>query len=137
MNGRSILAVFAGIVVGIAVISFLQSLLVFVYPEHIKAMKNLKELAELEKYMLSLPTGMYLLASFTHALGLLCGMIVGHMIDRKNGMTMIVVASLLLLGNVLNFLVVPHPGWFPLLDLGLSVGFGLAYGVFVWRRSRK
>lgn len=138
MNGRSILAVLAGIISGGVIIGLLQGVIHNLFPLDPELAETFKGNPEVFKeYLLTRPFQMYLLVSISHGLGIVGGMFIGNLIDRTNGMTVISVAAILLLANVVNFLSLPHPGWFPFLDLGIGVSFALAFGVYIWRRSRK
>lgn len=138
MNTRSILAVVAGMIGGAVIIFLIQSVLHSMFPVEEELLKQFQKNPTLFKeFMLSRPLEMYLLVIISHALGILGGMIIGRLLQRKDAMPMFVIAGLLLLGNVVNFLTVPHPSWFPFADLGTSLGVALGYGGYVWGRRKK
>lgn len=137
MKGRSILAVLGGIMAGGFVIYLVQSVIHMIYPIDEETLSKFKDYKYFEEFMMTRPVGMYLLVMISHALGEFSGMMVSRIIDRKNAMPMFITALILLLGNVLNFLVIPHPSWFAFGDLGMSLGVALGYGGYVWGKYRK
>ncbi|MDB4516071.1 hypothetical protein N9089_00580 [Crocinitomicaceae bacterium] len=129
MNGRSILAVLAGIVGGMVIIMIIQSILHEIYPIDIKKLMELyKEDPEgYREFLRNQPIGAHLGVILSHGLGAFGGMIIGRLIDRKNGMTVIAIALILLLGNVVNFISMPHPLWFPFVDILFTLGIAIAF----------
>lgn len=129
MNGRSILAVLAGIVGGMVIIMIIQSILHEIYPIDIKKLLELyKEDPEgYREFLRNQPIGAHIGVILSHGLGALGGMIIGRLIDRKNGMSVIAIALILLLGNVVNFISMPHPLWFPFVDILFTLGIAIAF----------
>lgn len=138
MNTRSIIAVFIGIVVGAIVINLAQIPLSSMYPTSKETLLSFKDnYAAYEKYMLSRPLGVYVLIIISNALGILISMVVSRFIDKQNAMSMFAAAGLLLLGNIVTLIVVPHPSWFPFADMATSIGLALGYGGYAWGRRKK
>lgn len=72
-------------------------------PESIEDLKNL---------MLGAPSSTLIAVLVAQALGLITGLFVARLIDRKSTTSQYVIGSLLMLGAVINFLTLPHPMWF-------------------------
>ncbi len=128
MNGRSILAVLAGILSGGFAIYLIQGLLGRIFPiDHEALLMSMKSPAAFKEFMLNQPLSAHLSIIVSHGLGLLAGLIVGRLIDRHNAMTLIAISCILLLGNVLNFIAVPHPTWFPFVDVLFTLAVAIGY----------
>ncbi len=128
MKIRSILAVLAGIIGGMVVIMIIQSILHKIYPIDIEVYRlAVKDPKTFKEFMLNQPVGAHIGVVISHGLGAFGGMIIGRLIDKENGMTVIGIAMILLLGNVVNFLLMPHPVWFPYADLLFTLGIIFAF----------
>lgn len=128
MKGRSILAVAVGLVVAFLVIAGLQTVLGYIYPIDKHSLILLTQSPEAyREFMLGLPIGAFIGVILSHAIGTLAGVIIGTFVDRTNSMIPYIIMVLMLLGSIVNFLVVPHPSWFPFADLGCTILFVFAY----------
>lgn len=72
----------------------------------------------LEIYMYY-PVAALLLVITAHGLGLMIGLVVSRIIERSTLLPLFVVSGLLMLSAILNVLMMPHPFWFIVADLGL------------------
>ena len=140
MNGRSILAVLAGVIGGGIIVFSLISLGHKLFPVDEAAMRLAlltKDEATIRAFFENLPLGNYVSVIVAHALGLVGGMVIGRLINKKELMHLIVIALIMVLLQVVNFLSIPHPSWFLFADLGTSFGLALGYLGYIWGRYKK
>jgi hypothetical protein len=136
MNGRAILAIFAGVISAGLIVWVLMTITHLIYPIDSKAMTEAlrsNDLETLRQFLLNQPTGALIGVVLGHGLGLFGGLFIGHLIDRKNISTLFIIASIMILMNVINFLTVPHPSWFPFVDVGFSL---LMAALFIFSRKK-
>jgi hypothetical protein len=134
MNGRSIAATFAGIIVGAIIAYFLVPLLDKVYPPEVDVLKSLADDREaLGNYIRNLPAGFHFLGIAIGMIRLIAGLVVGGLIDKLNLMTLIVIGAFSLLLAVLDVLALPHPIWFGFVYIPAIIGITAA---FVYMRKK-
>ena len=130
-----VVGVVAGIFAGMVFMMLLHmaSTLIYPLPAGVSFMSQEPEnQAALQAWFETLPTGAWLLAVLCHGLGCMFGAAVAVLISgRRSIVPAVIVGVFFTIGGVMNLSSVPHPGWFPLIDLpvylllALAAGFGL------------
>jgi hypothetical protein len=128
MKGRSIGAVFGGIVSGAIIAYFLWIVVQKMYPineETLKAFVGNRK--AYNDFYHSLPIGFHLSGIAIGVIRLAAGLIIARLIDRTNFMTLIVVSVFSLLLAVLNVLAFAHPIWYGFVYIPLIIGTAFGY----------
>ncbi|XOV66497.1 MAG: hypothetical protein ACFHU9_12795 [Fluviicola sp.] len=135
MKGRSIGAVFAGIIAGVVVSYILWAQLEKAYPIEKELLEALlKDREGFREYMRNLPAGYHLGGIGIGCLRLIIGLVIGHLIDKSNAMTLIVIAAFCLLLAILDSFAMPHPVWYGLVYIPTLILIALGF-IFMKRRS--
>ncbi|HVE42373.1 MAG TPA: hypothetical protein VNM14_20990 [Planctomycetota bacterium] len=113
---RGIVGVIAGIVIGSFVILLIELLGHHVYP--FPPGLDPKDHQALAKFMMTAPIGAWLFVLFAYAAGSFVAGASGTWIGRKPWIWWVNGAILMILG-VLNLKMMPHPGWFIPVSLGI------------------
>lgn len=71
--------------------------------------------------MLHLPLKVLLSVVVAHFIGLIIGLFVARLIDKSTMLPLYFVSGIMLLLSLINVLILPHPMWFVLADLGLQL----------------
>jgi hypothetical protein len=122
---RTFLAAIIGILIGVASIWFFEYVGHFLFPVTDKI--DVTNIEELKQIMFKMPT-MTLIAVITaQGLGLLIGLIVARLIDRKSLSPLFAVSGVLLLMAILNLLMLPHPTWFTVTNVLVLVVLSAFY----------
>lgn len=133
----NVAAVFVGIVVGMVFMIFLHmaSTIVYPMPEDVDMMDQSPEnLEKLHAWFATLPTGAFLLATLCHALGCMSAAIVAMLISgRRTIVPAMVVGVFFTIGGIMNLSSVPHPSWFPMVDLPVYLIFAGIAGLLLKR----
>lgn len=120
-----------GIVGGMIFMMLLHmaSTVVYPLPEGVDFMSpDPENQAKFKEWLATLPAGAFLLAAASHAGGCLIGVVVAMLVSRR---TMVVPAVLVGLfftvSGIANLFSIPHPMWFPFVDLpGYIIAAGFA-----------
>ncbi|MBI1310633.1 hypothetical protein GC176_04930 [bacterium] len=133
----SVLGVVAGIVVGMVVMMGLHMLSAFVYPvpEGVDFMSQEPEnVTRLQEWFGTLPAGAFLLATVCHGLGCMVGALVAMLISgRRSTAPALIVGIFFTACGIINLSSLPHPAWFPFVDLPAYLVFALAAGLVLKR----
>ena len=133
-----VLGVVVGIVAGMIVMMALHWATTFVYPlpEGIDFMSQEPEnMARLNEWFGTLPAGAFLLATACHGLGCLAGAVVAMLVaGRRSLISALVVGVFFTACGVMNLSSVPHPAWFPYVDLPIYLILALVAGVLLRRQ---
>jgi len=128
MDKRGIFSVFAGLLGAGVLVWLAMSITHQIYPVDKEMIKEaIKSRESFETYMLSLPTGTFIGVILGHGFGILGGVVIGRLIDSRTRTPMFVIAVIMLLMSLLNYLSLPHPGWFLPFDLGFTIVLVSAY----------
>lgn len=132
------IAVVLGVVAGMIVMMLLHMASTFVYPlpEGVDFMSQEPENQErLMEWFGTLPAGAFLLAIVAHGLGCMFGAAVATLISRRNSLLpAIVVGVFFTIAGIMNLSSVPHPFWFPFLDLPVYLILAVIAGMLMKRK---
>lgn len=135
MNGRSIGAVFAGIIAGLIVSYLFGYVVEELYPPNFEELKALKETPwKIKEYLRDLPAGFHFMGIISGLLRLLVGLYLGSLIDKKNLMTPIVIAAFFLLLAILDPIAFPHPSWYSIVYIPSMILVSVGY-IYMKRRA--
>ncbi len=122
--GRSILAVIAGLVLGVVLIFVVESAGHFVYP--LPADLDMTNPEALKNLMANAPVGALLFVILAWAVGSFGGgWLATRLAQKSHVMHALIVGGLLMAAGIMNMLMIPHPVWFWV--LGLAVYLPAAY----------
>ena len=134
----SAVGVVLGVVVGMAVMMSLHLASTFVYPlpEGVDFMSQEPEnMARLNEWFGTLPATAFLLATACHGLGCMRGAIVAMLISgRRSLVTPVIVGIVFTLCGIMNLSSIPHPSWFPFVDVPIYLALALVAGVLLKRK---
>lgn len=135
MKGRSIAAVFAGIIGGAIIAYFLVPLLNKLYPPDLEAIKTIGDDREaIREYIRNLPAGFHFFTIAVGVIRLTAALVIGSLIDKINLMTLIVIGTFSLLLAVLEVFAYPHPVWFGMVYIPAMIGVTFAF-VYLKRKA--
>ncbi|GAB5416895.1 MAG: hypothetical protein Crog4KO_17620 [Crocinitomicaceae bacterium] len=135
MKGRSIAAVFGGIIAGAIIAYFLSPLIDTLYPTDLKSIKAFGDDFEgIKEYFRNYPAGFHLFTIGVGVVRLTVGLIVGSLIDRTNLMTLLVIGMFSLLLAVLEVFAFPHPVWFGFVYIPAMLGITFLF-VYAKRKA--
>ena len=127
-----LLSVVLGIVVGMIFMMSLHGASTFLYPlpDDVDFMSQEPEnQARLNEWLSTLPTGAFLLATACHGLGCMAGAIVAMLVSgRRSLIPPLVVGVFFTCCGIMNLSSVPHPAWFPFVDLPIYLVLALVAG---------
>ena len=121
---RHVLAVVAGLIVSMLIITGLELLsgVIFPLPEG----ADPRDMEWLRNNMNSIPTGTLIIVAFAHLAGIIGGMFVATLISKTKMLPAYIVGALMLVATVVNLFMIPHPIWFKVTDVaGALVGLGI------------
>lgn len=125
---RSFLAALAGIVSGGVAIWTFESLGHMIFPVDLAALGiDRSNLGELRNIMYKIPTENLISVVLAHGLGLLVGLFIARLIERKSLGPLFGVSGMLFLMTLINILLIPHPAWFMFADLGVILILSFAF----------
>lgn len=134
MDKKTILAVFVGLLTAGIGVWLIMTLSTLIYPIDKEAIKEaMKSRETFRTYMLAQPVGSFIAVVFAHGLGILAGLFVGYLIDRRSRQHLFVIGGIMLLMSLINFLSIPHPLWFLFADLGFTL---LLVASFIYTRKK-
>lgn len=128
---RRILAAIAGIIAAIITISLIEQLghTLFPYPEGAKPM----DMEWIKNNIDLIPRGSMIAVIIAHGVGIAIGMFVAGLISKTSIIPAYVVAGLMIIATVGNWILIPSPIWFYIAD-GISVIAGFLFGKPLARR---
>ncbi len=117
---RSFLAALAGIVSGGVAIWIFESLGHTIFPIDLAALGiDTSDLGELRTMMYKIPIENLISVVLAHGLGLLAGLFVAQLIEKKSLGPLFGVSGIIFSMTLINVLLIPHPVWFMIADLGV------------------
>lgn len=132
--------VLLGIAFGMAFMMFLHWTTTFVYPlpDDVDFMSQEPEnMARLNEWFGTLPATAFLLATACHGLGCMSGAVVAMLISGRHSLvTPLIVGAVFTLCGIMNLSSIPHPSWFPFVDVPVYLTLALIAG-FLMKRSPK
>ena len=136
---RGIIGVIVGFVAGMVFMMALHMASTVVYPppENVDLMSQDPENVErMNAWFESLPTGAFLLAVASHGLGCMFGAIVAMLISGRHALwPSIVIGVLFTICGVANLFSIPHPSWFPYVDIPIYLILAVIAGNALKRRA--
>jgi hypothetical protein len=133
-----VLGVVLGIVGGMIFMMSLHWASTFVYPlpEGVDFMSQEPEnQARLMEWFGTLPTGAFLLATACHGLGCMAGALLAMLVSGRTSLIPPLVVGVFFTGcGIMNLTSVPHPAWFPFVDLPVYIVLALLAGVLLKRK---
>ena len=137
----NVLAVVIGIVLEMVFMMMLHiaSTLVYPLPEGVDFMSaDAENQTRLNEWFASLPGGAFLLAALCHGLGCMSGAILATLIaGRRTMIPAIIVGLFFMIGGIMNLSAIPHPPWFPIVDLPVYLLGALLAGRWLLRKEAK
>lgn len=134
----STVAVLVGIPVGMIVMMSLHlaSTLVYPLPDGVDFMSQDPEnMARLNEWFGTLPATAFLLATACHGLGCMAGAVVATVIaGRRSLVTPVIVGVFFTLCGIMNLSSVPHPVWFPFVDVPIYLILAVTGGILLRRQ---
>lgn len=88
---------------------------------------QMDDLEAFKAAMFKIPFKSLLAVVIAHGLGLLIGLFAARKVDSSTTAPMYGVASFIMLFTVINLLMIPHPIWFTLADIGIILLTTIAY----------
>ena len=135
------LGVVVGIVVGMIAMMSLHfaSMLVYPLPEGIDFMSaDPENMEKLNAWFGTLPAGAFVLATLAHGLGCMAGAAVATLVSgRRSLIPAIVIGLFFTVGGVMNLSSVPHPSWFPFVDVPIYLVLAVTAGMLLRRKEEE
>ena len=143
--GKRVLINIVGIVVGIGagmvlmMVLHMASMLVYPPPEGVDFMSQEAENQErMKEWFATLPTGAFLLATVCHGLGCLGGVIVAMLIaGRRTLWPAVFVGIFFTVAGLMNLASIPHPSWYPFVDLPVYLTLAVIGGLLLFKESEE
>ena len=133
--------VILGIIFGMIVMMGLHaaSWLVYPVPDDVSMFSQDPEnLEKMRAWMNSLPAGAFLLATLAHGLGAMSGAAVAMLVSGRRALwPAIVIGGFFTVGGIMNLSSIPHPSWFPFVDLPIYLLLALVAGVLLKRSANE
>ena len=137
----SIVGIVIGIVGGMIFMMMLHMATTLVYPlpEGADFMSQDPEnLERLNEWFSSLPTGAFVLAAVCHGLGCMFGAILAMFISGRTWlMPAIIVGLFFTVCGIMNLSSVPHPSWFPFVDVPIYLVLAIAAGLLLKKNDQQ
>ena len=135
----NVLAVVVGIALGMVFMMALHmaSTLVYPLPDGVDFMStDAENQTKLNEWFASLPAGAFLLATLCHGLGCMSGAILATLISgRRSLVPAIIVGVFFMVGGIMNLSAIPHPAWFPIVDLPVYLLGAILAGRWLVRKD--
>lgn len=132
------LGVVLGVVIGMAFMMFLHWTTTFVYPlpEGVTFTDDGEEnMGRMHEWLGTLPTTAWLLATACHGLGCMGGAVVAMLISGRRSLTTpIIVGVVFTACGVMNLSSLPHPSWFPFVDVPIYLALAVVAGILLKRK---
>ena len=133
----SVVGIVVGIVVGMVVMMSLHmaSTLVYPPPEGVSFMSQEPENQErLREWFGTLPTGAFLLAAACHGLGCMAGAAIATVIAGRRSLWPAVIVGIFFTAcGIMNLRAIPHPSWFPFVDLSVYLTLAVVAGLLLFK----
>lgn len=133
------LGVVLGVVIGMAFMMFLHWTTTFVYPlpDGVTFTDSSEDnMARMHEWFGTLPTTAWLLASACHGLGCMVGAVVATLISGRRSLTTpIIIGVVFTACGVMNLSSLPHPSWFPFVDVPIYLALAILAGIILKRQS--
>lgn len=134
----SVLGVVLGIVVGMAFMMFLHIATTFVYPlpDGVSFTDSSEDnMARMNEWLGTLPTPAWILASVCHGLGCMSGAALAMLISGRRSLTTPIIVGVVFTGcGIMNLSSIPHPSWFPFVDVPIYLALALVAGIVLKRK---
>ena len=132
-----------GVVLGIAVgMGFMMSLhlastLIYPLPEGVTFTgQDPENVARMKEWFGTLPAGAFLVATICHGLGCVVGAIVAMFVSGRRSLVPAVIIGVVFTAcGAMNLSSLPHPAWFPFIDLPVYLVFALVAGLLLKRKG--
>ncbi len=135
------IGVLVGIVVGMVVMMALHIASTFVHPlpEGVDFLSQEPEnVARLTEWFATLPAGAFVLATVCHGLGCMAGAAVATFGSGRGSLVPpLIVGVFFTIGGVMNLSSIPHPSWFPVVDIPIYLVVALLAGVLLRRKDHE
>lgn len=90
----------------------------------------------MQEWFGTLPTGAFLLATLCHGLGCMSGAVIATFISgRRSLIAPGIVGVLFTVAGIMNLSSIPHPSWFPFVDVPIYLIFALTAGALLTRKD--
>ena len=133
-----VIGVLLGVVAGMSFMMFLHlaSTLIYPLPDGVSFMGQEPEnLERLKEWFGTLPAGAFVLATACHGLGCMAGAIVAMIVSGRTSLVPAVIIGLFFtLGGIMNLSSVPHPPWFPYVDIPVYIVLAVVAGLLLLKR---
>ena len=133
------ISVLLGIVAGMVVMMALHfaSMLVYPLPDNIDFMsQDPANQEQLKAWFGTLPAGAFVLAAASHGLGCMAGAVVAMVLSgRRSLLPPGIVGVFFTIGGIMNLSSIPHPTWFPFVDVPIYLVLALLAGYMLLRRG--
>lgn len=133
------LGVVLGVVVGMAFMMFLHWTTTFVYPlpDGVTFTDSSEDnMTRMNEWFGTLPTTAWLLASACHGLGCMAGAALAMLISGRRSLTTpIIVGVVFTVCGIMNLSSIPHPSWFPFVDIPIYLALALVVAGIVLKRK--
>ena len=133
------LGVVLGTIVGMAIMMGLHMASTVVYPppEGVDFMDQSEEgMKRLQEWFGTLPTGAFVLATLCHGLGCMSGAVIAALISGRRSLVPVgIVGVIFTVGGIMNLSSIPHPSWFPFVDVPIYLIFALTAGALLKRKD--
>ncbi|MEM7231362.1 MAG: hypothetical protein AAF517_04275 [Planctomycetota bacterium] len=137
---KNVIGVILGIVVGMSIMMALHMASVVVYPlpEGVSLMSQEPEnLEKLKAWFQDAPTGAWVLATLSHGLGCMAGAAVATLIAKRSLVPALIIGVFFTVGGVMNLQQIPHPDWFPYVDLPLYIVLAAIAGLMLRKKGEE
>ena len=133
------LGVIIGVPVGMAFMMFLHWLSTFVYPlpEGVTFTNSDPDnMAKLNEWFGTLPAAAFLLATACHGLGCMLGATVAMLVSFRQGLIPAIVVGVIFTAcGVANLSSIPHPSWFPIVDVPIYLTLAVPVGLIIRKKA--
>ena len=135
-----VLGVVVGVIAGMVLMMGLHMLSMLVYPAP-EGIDPFSQDPEKQKAAMAwigtLPAGAFILAALAHGLGCMGGAALAMLIDgRRSLVPALVVGALFTVAGIVNLTQVPHPAWFPFVDVPIYLLLAFAAGKLLRRKAQ-
>lgn len=134
----SAIGVLVGIVVGMIFMMMLHlaTTLIYPLPDGVSfASQEPENMARLNEWFGTLPAGAFLLATVCHGLGCMAGALLAMLISGRNSLIPAVIVGVVFTAcGIMNLSSVPHPSWFPYVDVPVYLILALTAGAILKRQ---